>query len=354
MGFFEQFPYTNFHSLNLNWFLQEMEKLKKYVENYTAVNKVGYAGIWDITRNYPQWSIVTDHNNSYLSLEPVPHGVDITEEKYWLHLADLDPRIGPIIENLQTLNAFMAKIEEFFTMEGENISTTKNISTSENFTAGDSRDSFEEYVTGSSIYGSVDGNSKSGRIGVFGGSKSSDLGGSPGYPLGVMGLAVGDVPGATVGAGYFHMIRTPNATPGASVGVEIDCDVQTTTQDMHPNTEPNELYAGGLTISNGGGDHTSGNSSPLSSAILVNRNPGKFKKGIVFKEGSVTEEAICLPANSGHRIGWFESGRAVVTIEGLSNSGYGSIVIRLYNPGTETWVEKVIDINTNFLPSATE
>ena len=348
MSIFNSFPLMNAYSVNMDWIMKKMRELEEYVKNYTAVNNVAYAGIWDITEQYPQWALVTNKDSTYLAKQPVPAGVAITNTDYWILLADLDPRIAGIIENLKILNDFIAKFKDFVTMDGENISTSKNISTSENFTAGDSRDSFEEYVNGSSIYGSVDGNSKSGRIGVFGGSKSSDLGGSPGYPLGVMGLAVGDAPGAAIGAGYFHMVRTPGATPGASVGVEIDCDVQTTTQDMHPNTEPNEFYAGGLTISNGGGDHTSGNSSPLSSAILVNKNPGKFKKGIVFKEGSVTEEAVCLPANSGHRIAWFESGRPVVSIEGLSSSGYGSIVIRLYNPSIGTWVEKVIDINTNF------
>lgn len=100
MGFFNNFPYTNFHELNLEWVLKEMEKLKKYIENYTAVNKVSYAGVWDITKQYPQWAIVTDGETSWLSLKPVPSGIPLENVDYWQKLADLDPRIAGIIVQL--------------------------------------------------------------------------------------------------------------------------------------------------------------------------------------------------------------------------------------------------------------
>ena len=103
MGFFDNFPYTNFHELNLDWVIKSLNELKSYVENYTAVNNVSYAGIWDITKQYPQWSIVVNGENSYLSKQPVPAGIAIDNDDYWLHMADLDPRIRGIIEELARL-----------------------------------------------------------------------------------------------------------------------------------------------------------------------------------------------------------------------------------------------------------
>lgn len=104
MGFFENFPYTNFHEMNLDWVLKEIENLKVYIENYTAVNRVAYAGIWDITKQYPQWALVTSEDSTYLSSKPVPVGIPLDNEDYWILLADLDPRIAGIIQNLSVLN----------------------------------------------------------------------------------------------------------------------------------------------------------------------------------------------------------------------------------------------------------
>ena len=106
MGFFNNFPYTNFHELNVDWVISELKKLKAYIEQYTAINSVSYAGVWNITKQYPQWSIVTNEDKSYLSKEAVPAGIDIDNEKFWLHLADLDPRIAGIINRLEITDAY--------------------------------------------------------------------------------------------------------------------------------------------------------------------------------------------------------------------------------------------------------
>lgn len=111
MGFFNNFPYTNFHEMNLDWILKEFENLRSYVEEYTAINNVGYAGVWNITEQYPQWSIVTNGDKSYLSKKPVPAGISIDNTEYWLHLADLDPRIAGIVAQLTSLENNVAILE---------------------------------------------------------------------------------------------------------------------------------------------------------------------------------------------------------------------------------------------------
>lgn len=112
MGFFNNFPYSNFHELNLNWILKEMVNLKKYIENYTAVNNVSYAGIWNIRKQYPQWSIVSDGNKTYMANKPVPAGIAISNTEYWLYLADLDPRIGTLTTEVAVLQQKVETLTE--------------------------------------------------------------------------------------------------------------------------------------------------------------------------------------------------------------------------------------------------
>ena len=105
MGFFNNFPYTNFHELNIDWLVKEIENLKNYIEQYTAVNKVAYYGIWDITKQYPQWAVVSNKDKTYLSSKAVPYGVDIVNTDFWIELADLDPRYGGLVSAIENLTS---------------------------------------------------------------------------------------------------------------------------------------------------------------------------------------------------------------------------------------------------------
>lgn len=119
MGFFRNFPYTNFHEMNLDWLLEEMEKLKLYVEQYTAINKVEYGGIWDITKQYPRWTIVSNGDTTWLSLQPVPVGIALENADYWQKMADLDPRIAGIIVKI-------SEIENEISETNNNVSKIQN------------------------------------------------------------------------------------------------------------------------------------------------------------------------------------------------------------------------------------
>lgn len=46
-----------------------------------------YAGIWDKTKAYNPYSIVTTENGYFLSASPVPAGIDITNNSYWIWYA---------------------------------------------------------------------------------------------------------------------------------------------------------------------------------------------------------------------------------------------------------------------------
>ncbi len=90
-GFGERFPYTNFHDMNMNWILQVIRELSEKIDNIT-VNKIIIADplYWDITKQYQAYTIVMDSGNAYLSMKPVPYGVDIGNEEYWQEIFDLE------------------------------------------------------------------------------------------------------------------------------------------------------------------------------------------------------------------------------------------------------------------------
>ena len=90
MGFFNNFPYTNFHELNLDWLLNQMKELGTAFEDFVKSNKLKYADpiTWDITKSYNPNTIVVDGNTAYISLQRVPAGTQITDTDYWLAAFD--------------------------------------------------------------------------------------------------------------------------------------------------------------------------------------------------------------------------------------------------------------------------
>ena len=91
MGLFENFPYTNFHELNLDWILHELKELETEITNFVAINSVKYANpiIWDITSQYETNTVVLDSSgNAYLSVQPVPAGVSLDREEYWTKIGN--------------------------------------------------------------------------------------------------------------------------------------------------------------------------------------------------------------------------------------------------------------------------
>ena len=89
MGLFERFPYTNFHELNMEWLLKKMKELAKTVDQFIATESLKFADpiIWDITTQYQKSTIVLDPTgNAYLSVQPVPAGIQLNNEDYWLEI----------------------------------------------------------------------------------------------------------------------------------------------------------------------------------------------------------------------------------------------------------------------------
>ena len=111
MGLFDSFPLSNAYAVNLDWIMKKIREVEEFVRNYAAVNNVAYAGVWDITKQYPQWALVTDGDTSWISMQPVPKGVPLENVDYWQKLADLDPRISGIIVQLADVERNITELQ---------------------------------------------------------------------------------------------------------------------------------------------------------------------------------------------------------------------------------------------------
>ena len=112
MGAFHEYPYTNFHDLNLDWILQKMGEFSDKLENFISFATIKYANplLWTISSQYEKNTVVVDRNgNAYLSVKPVPAGVSLERTEYWTKIGNFDElwksikaAITPFDEKLKT------------------------------------------------------------------------------------------------------------------------------------------------------------------------------------------------------------------------------------------------------------
>ena len=85
---------TDFHELNLDWIISDMRTLAETLENFVSLNTIKYADPiqWNITKQYGTNTVVIDANDgtAYLSVQPVPTGVAITNTDYWTPIFTLN------------------------------------------------------------------------------------------------------------------------------------------------------------------------------------------------------------------------------------------------------------------------
>ena len=139
MGLFDQFPYTNFHELNLMWILEALKEIQTTTEQFVAINSLKYANPiqWNILKQYEKNTIVIDPQSgtAYISVAAVPAGVALTDTDYWTVVFDLEQFVTkannnftPRVETNTTLNAtFATNAGEWVVWGGELYQALSNI-----------------------------------------------------------------------------------------------------------------------------------------------------------------------------------------------------------------------------------
>lgn len=105
-----RWPYTDYHNLNLDWILDTLKKQDAAIADFISLNSITYADPlqWDITRQYPKNQVVLDTNgDGYLSVQPVPVGVEIDNTDYWT-------KIGNFSELWSTVKLAITAADEGF------------------------------------------------------------------------------------------------------------------------------------------------------------------------------------------------------------------------------------------------
>lgn len=106
MLFNHHYPYTNFHELNLEWLLCQIKSIRKIVDEFTLTNQIRYMGEWDISKGYPESSIVVYDDSGYIAIQPVPVGIDINNPDYWVKIANFTQEIANIGADLEELRSY--------------------------------------------------------------------------------------------------------------------------------------------------------------------------------------------------------------------------------------------------------
>ena len=149
--FQDRWPWSNIHELNLDWILQQLTKLEKDVYDFVALNALKYADPlqWNITSQYEKNTIVIDPltGTAYISVQPVPSGVALTNTDYWTVVFDLSSFIARAGQNFTVHYEADTTLTATFNSNAEDWLVWGDIlyKVLVNITAGD------QYVVGSNI-----------------------------------------------------------------------------------------------------------------------------------------------------------------------------------------------------------
>lgn len=94
---FREYPYLNLTDLNLDYIYRQLVKMKGTLNEYVERSTITFHDpiTWDITDQYTRNTMVIDTDGTaYLSIQPVPAGIDIANINYWQPIFNYDDAIN--------------------------------------------------------------------------------------------------------------------------------------------------------------------------------------------------------------------------------------------------------------------
>ena len=109
----ENWPYTNFHDLNLDWILNELKKFRKeltdFSVNFPHISEWN-GGEWDGDHIYGANEIVLYNDGLYIAIKPVPAGTLISNGDYWLKVGEISNVTAETVERVDDLETAVVDI----------------------------------------------------------------------------------------------------------------------------------------------------------------------------------------------------------------------------------------------------
>ena len=94
-------------------YLEEVNSIKKLLllllkNKDNIFPKFKFMGDWDITKAYPKWAIVNDTatGNGYISIKPVPYGIELNNSDFWVKIANYDALYSAFEERVSALESY--------------------------------------------------------------------------------------------------------------------------------------------------------------------------------------------------------------------------------------------------------
>ena len=100
---FNEYPYINLTDLNLDWLMKLVKEVNEKLSQYLENSVITFADPieWNITAQYTALTCVVDSDGTaYLSKQPVPTGVDISNTNYWMPIFNYNDSINELRGNI--------------------------------------------------------------------------------------------------------------------------------------------------------------------------------------------------------------------------------------------------------------
>lgn len=136
---------TDFHELNLDWIISDMRTLAETLQNFISLNTIKYADPiqWNISTQYGTNTVVVDPNTgtAYLSVQPVPSGVAISNTDYWtpiftLNFLSANQNITLRDDGQNILATFSSAADDWLIWQGILYKVTQAINVNEAYVPG--------------------------------------------------------------------------------------------------------------------------------------------------------------------------------------------------------------------------